>query len=118
VRRVVLGAVLAGVLVPGFGGNGLAQTAGEATYKANCQMCHGETGAADTPAGKAMGAKSFQSPELAKMTDAAMMSSVKNGNGRMPAFKEKLTDDEIKDVITYIRELQKKTGGDTAAGGK
>ena len=31
------------------GSLGFAQSAGEATYKAKCQMCHGVNGAADTP---------------------------------------------------------------------
>ena len=36
---------------------GFAQSTGEATYKAKCQMCHGEKGLADSGAGKAMKVK-------------------------------------------------------------
>jgi mono/diheme cytochrome c family protein len=84
------------------------QSGGEATYKAKCQMCHGATGAADTPAGKAMKVKPFKDPEVAKLSDAAMIGITKNGQGKMPAYKDKLTDAQIKDVVSYIRVLEKK----------
>ncbi|HZP05688.1 MAG TPA: cytochrome c [Terracidiphilus sp.] len=90
------------------GAAGFAQSGGEATYKAKCQMCHGATGAGDTPAGKAMKVKSFEDPEVAKMSAAALEGITKNGSGKMPAYKDKLTDAQIKDVITYIQGLEKK----------
>jgi mono/diheme cytochrome c family protein len=71
-------------------------------------MCHGATGAADTPAGKSLKAKPFGDPEVAKMSDAALINITKNGQGKMPAYKDKLTDAQIKDVVTYVRGLQKK----------
>ncbi len=86
----------------------LAQSGGEATYKAKCQMCHGATGAGDTPAGKSMKVKSFKDPEIAKMSDAAMINITKNGQGKMPAYKDKLTDAQIKQVVVYIRSITKK----------
>lgn len=87
---------------------GAAQSGGEATYKAKCQMCHGATGAGDTPAGKSMKVKSFSDPEVAKMSDAALIGITKNGSGKMPAYKDKLTDAQIKEVVAYIRTLEKK----------
>lgn len=85
-----------------------AQHAGEATYKAKCQMCHGATGAGDTPAGKAMKAQPLGSPEIVKKTDAELIAATTNGKGKMPAYKGKLTDAQIKEVVAYIRVLQKK----------
>ncbi len=49
-------AVLA-VVVSLAGAVGFAQSSGEATYKAKCQMCHGVAGAADTPTAKMMKVK-------------------------------------------------------------
>ena len=86
----------------------MAQAPGASTYAAKCQMCHGATGAGDTPAGKAMGALPFQSPAVVKETDAELIAVTKSGKGKMPAYAGKLPDDQIKDVITYIRTLQKK----------
>ena len=85
-----------------------AQAGGEATYKAKCQMCHGATGAGDTPAGKSMKVKSFKDPEVAKMSAAALMEIVKNGSGKMPSYKDKLTDAQIKDVVAYTLAIEKK----------
>jgi mono/diheme cytochrome c family protein len=81
--------------------------AGADTYKAKCMMCHGADGSGSTPAGKAMGAIPFSSPALVKASDADLIAATKNGKGKMPAYSGKLTDPQIKDVVAYIRTLQK-----------
>lgn len=86
----------------------LAQGAGEATYTAKCKMCHGATGLGDTPAGKAMKAIPFTDPTLVHKSDADLIAATKNGKGKMPAYAGKLSDGEIKEVVAYIRTLQKK----------
>lgn len=78
-----------------------------ANYTAKCQMCHGATGGADTPAGKAMGTKSFKLPEVMKESDAELTGIIKSGKGKMPAFTGKLKDAEITALVVYIRTLQK-----------
>jgi len=83
-----------------------AQSSGGATYKAKCQMCHGATGAADTPTAKMLKVKALADPEMKKLTAEAMIASVKNGKGKMPSYKDKLTDAQIKDVVTYYRGLK------------
>jgi mono/diheme cytochrome c family protein len=79
-----------------------------AVYKAKCAMCHGPDGKGDTPTGKAMKVASLVSDEVQKKTDAQLIDSTTNGKNKMPAFKGKLTDDQIKDLIKYIRGLAKK----------
>ena len=86
----------------------LAQGSGEDTYKAKCQMCHAADGTGNTPAGKAMKALPFHSPDILKEPDAALTAAIKNGKGKMPAFAGKLTDAQITDVVAYIHTLQKK----------
>jgi cytochrome c6 len=86
----------------------LAQSRGETTYNAQCQLCHGATGAADTPTGKALQAKSMSDPQVEKASDTALIAFVKNGSVKMPPFKDRLTDGQIKDVIDYIRILEKR----------
>jgi mono/diheme cytochrome c family protein len=80
---------------------------GEADYKSKCAMCHGADGLAESPAGKAMKTPSFKSPEMVKASDKELIDETKNGKGKMPAYKDKLTDAQIKDVVAYIRTLQK-----------
>jgi cytochrome c6 len=81
---------------------------GAATYQSKCQMCHAADGSGTTPAGKAMKAIPFNSPDLIKASDAQLFASTKNGKGKMPAFGAKLSEAEIKETIAYIRTLQKK----------
>lgn len=86
-----------------------AQNSAADTYKAKCQMCHAADGSANTPAGKAMKALPFNSPELIAKSDADLIAVVKNGKGKMPAFAGKLTDAQVKSLVTYIRAtFQKK----------
>jgi mono/diheme cytochrome c family protein len=86
----------------------LAQSSGADTYKTKCQMCHAADGSGNTPAGKAMKAVPFNSPDILKEPDATLTATIKNGKGKMPAFAAKLTDAQITDVVAYIHTLQKK----------
>jgi len=43
-----------------------------------------------------------------KLTDAELTAAITNGKGSMPAYKDKLSADQIKGTVDYIRELAKK----------
>lgn len=77
---------------------------GEAIYKANCQSCHGSTGTPNPGIAKAMGVKT--ATEYNKVAEKEQIASVKNGKGKMKAFSGKLSDAQIKDVVTYFRTLK------------
>jgi cytochrome c553 len=83
-----------------------AQSAAD-LYKTKCQMCHAADGSGNTPAGKSLKAPAFSSPEIMKATDADLIAATENGKGKMPAYKGKLTDGQIKDLIAYVRTLEK-----------
>ena len=85
-----------------------AQAEGEKVYKAKCVSCHGADGAGATPVGKATKARDFCSDEVKKETDEEWTAIVVKGKNKMPAYDEKLTDAEIKDVVAYVRSLCKK----------
>lgn len=78
-----------------------------ALYKSKCSVCHGADGAGDTTMGKKLGVKDFRSPEVSKLTDAELFDITKNGKNKMPSYDKKLTDDQIKDLVKYIRSLGK-----------
>ena len=80
---------------------------GADTYKAKCQMCHGATGLADSPAGKSMKVKPITDPDVKKLTEAEMVTATKNGMGKMQPFKDKLSETQIKDAVTYFRTFLK-----------
>lgn len=77
------------------------------TYKAKCASCHGADGKGQTAMGKAMGLKDLGSADVQGMSDADLAAVIANGKGKMPAYKGKLTDAEIGDMVKYIRTLKK-----------
>jgi cytochrome c6 len=85
----------------------------KALWDANCAQCHGKSGNADTKMGKTLSAKDLTDPKVqAAFTDAKATQSIKEGvkeNGKttMKAFGGKLTDDEIKALVAYVRTLKK-----------
>jgi mono/diheme cytochrome c family protein len=85
----------------------------KANWDANCAQCHGPDGRADTKMGKKLNAKDLTDPKVqAAFTDAKATQSIKEGvkeNGKttMKAFGGKLTDDEIKALVAYVRTLKK-----------
>jgi cytochrome c6 len=89
------------------GASSFAQSSAEATYKAKCQMCHGASGMADSPAGKSMKVSPVTDPAVKNMSEAKMVEAVHNGMGKMQPYKDKLSDAEIKDVVAYFRTFLK-----------
>ena len=88
-------------------GTAFAADAG-AIYTERCQKCHGADGKGDTPAGKKFEARDFHSPEVQKETDTELIKITSEGQKKMPAFKDKLSEDEIKAMVAYVRQLGKK----------
>ena len=80
---------------------------GGADFKAKCAMCHGPDGKGDTVMGKKFGLKDLGSAEVQKMSDADLTSTITNGKDKMPAYKGKLTDAQISDLVKYVRTLKK-----------
>jgi mono/diheme cytochrome c family protein len=98
--------VLLGALV--VAGPAFAQGSGADTYKASkCAMCHGADGLAATSMAKSMKVVSFKDPTMIKATDAQFIAATANGKGTMKGYAGKLTDAQIKDVVSFIRTLQK-----------
>jgi len=95
------------LLAISFTGSAFAQIPGADTFKAKCAMCHGADGLATTPTAKNFKVVSFKDASQVKLTDAQLTAATTSGKGKMPTYKDKLTDAQIKDVIGYIRTLQK-----------
>ena len=85
----------------------------KANWTNNCAQCHGATGKGDTKMGKMLNAMDLTDPKKqASFTDAQAATAIKDGikqNGKttMKAFGGKLTDDEIKALVAYVRTLKK-----------
>ena len=101
-RLVLLIAIVAMVFAP------LAAFAadGAAVYKAKCGSCHGPDGKGETSIGKAMKLRSLAAADVQKTSDADLTKVISDGKGKMPAYKGKLTADEIKALVAFIRTLK------------
>jgi mono/diheme cytochrome c family protein len=54
-----------------------------------------------------MKVKPASDPDVKKMSEAEMITAVENGQGKMQAFKGKLTDAQIKASVEYFRTFAK-----------
>jgi mono/diheme cytochrome c family protein len=85
----------------------------KANWDMNCAQCHGKDGRADTKMGKQVGAKDLTDPKVqASFTNAQATAAIKDGvktGGRttMKAFGGKLSDDDIKALVAYVRTMKK-----------
>jgi cbb3-type cytochrome c oxidase subunit III len=82
---------------------------GAALYGAKCSTCHGKDGSG-IPNWRSKGQPDFTDAKWQKSrTDAQIADVTKNGKGKfMPAFKAKLSDEEITAVVAKIRSFAKK----------
>jgi mono/diheme cytochrome c family protein len=83
---------------------------GAAVYKSKCAVCHDADGSGSGAMGKQLGAPDLRSDVVQKKNDAQLTDEISSGVGqKMPSYKGKLTDDQIKGLVGYIRTLAKKT---------
>ena len=70
-----------------------------ALYAARCQACHGKDGKG-TAVGQKMGA-----PDLTtlKAPEADLVASITNGKGKMSAYKEKVSAEEIQALAKFVK---------------
>lgn len=109
------GAVCVGIalVVAGLGKVGTtvkaapADDAGKTTFEDNCSVCHDEDGSGNTPIGMSLMIPDLRSDDVQKLSDQALIDIVTNGKDPMPSFKDKLSADEIKGVVGYVRVLGK-----------
>ena len=81
---------------------------GRAVYAANCGRCHGADGAGHTRMGEIVEPPDLTDPDLQRArSNARMNASVANGRGQMPAFKKKLTRQDIAAAVAYVRTLRR-----------
>jgi len=78
--------------------------------KSKCISCHGEDGRGDTDKGRKLKAPDFTSAKWSEETTDkeirdTIRKGVKNKKGKvlMPAFKTKLTPEQIEELAAYVR---------------
>lgn len=78
-----------------------------------CSRCHAADGSGNTKAGKKLKVDDYRSAETqAKYTDEEMAKAIaegvkKDGKVRMEGYKSQLSEQDIKDLVAYIRAMKK-----------
>ena len=74
-------------------------------YRSNCVICHGAEAQ-----GKNIGERvtpSMRDGDVLTKSDEYIYNQISNGGNGMPPFKYQMTDKEIKNMVKFIRDLQK-----------
>jgi cytochrome c6 len=80
---------------------------GPGLYASKCVICHGKNGAG-TAALRAKGQPDLSAPEWQKThSDDQIAARIREGKGKMPGFKNKLSDDDINSLVRQVRTLRK-----------
>jgi mono/diheme cytochrome c family protein len=87
---------------------------GHSIFEAHCTVCHGPLGKGDGPGARVVGQKILDFTDATAMravSDRFLFDIIKKGSSQfgrsnaMPAWGMKLTDEEIRAVVAYIRSL-------------
>jgi mono/diheme cytochrome c family protein len=85
-------------------------SAGKELYAAKCTICHKDTGKGGkvTVEGKNLKPADLTSDKMKARSDDKLVAGISEGapDDGMPAFEDKLTKDQIKSIVKYVRTLQ------------
>lgn len=107
--KVLLGATIMFSLFLGTARPAVGQDVTQGLYKSKCQICHGPD-ATGSAVGKKLGVKDFQSPEVQKQPESELLDIAKKGKGKMPSYDAKLTNNQLTELIKFMRGLAKEGG--------
>jgi len=83
-----------------------------AAYKSKCASCHAKDGTGNPAMAKMFkttpAALNLVDADTLALKDGDLAKTVETGKGKMPAFKGKLKDVSVADLLAYIRSLAPK----------
>lgn len=82
---------------------------GQAMYNKYCAACHGKTGLGDGVKSRVLREFSgdLSSPVYQNETDGEQFYKTKFGRGEMPRYEGRCTDEEIWNMVNYMRTFKK-----------
>jgi mono/diheme cytochrome c family protein len=120
VLRTCIGLALACILVTALHGQpssssanlSAAEKSGRKIFQTRCAMCHvGQDPATElTAASPAAPRQTTFGPLLSTAqaaNDAALREKIKNGGPRMPGYKHALTDEQVEQVIAFMKTVER-----------
>jgi mono/diheme cytochrome c family protein len=109
-HRNRINVVLAGIVLVFGGGQSVCAADGATLFAKLCASCHGKDGKAQTPIARKLGVKDLTQSKLTGTEIEKQIVEGKRdeqGKEKMPAFKGKITDVEIKSLVTVVQEFRK-----------
>jgi len=111
--KLSLKTIIAGGALAAIAALAIAAPAAD-NWENHCAKCHGADGKGQTKAGKKLNVKDytdakvqseFSDAEIVKVTTSGI--SDKAGKEKMKAYKDELSEAEIKEMVGYIRKFKK-----------
>lgn len=81
---------------------------GKALFEKNCMSCHGTPGKANFNAALVPSPGDPASEKFQSNKDGMLLYKIKEGKGLMPSFKNTLSNDDIWNIIAYLRTFNDK----------
>ena len=83
--------------------------AGQVLFSKTCAACHGKTGLGDGVKVKSLKTtmNDFSKAEFQNQTDGEHFYKTKTGRGDMPKYEGKLSDDDIWNLVNFMRTFKK-----------
>lgn len=102
-RTAAFAAAVAIFSLLGTGGTAFAAdpNKGRQIYMKHCQNCHGISGKAQIP-----GVPDFSRGEGLFRPDIELVRQIRTGRGMMPAYEGLFTEEELLDVVAFLRTLR------------
>ncbi len=97
---------MAATLVNPVAADDVSVKRGSSLYAMNCIACHGATGRGDGPVSATLDPKPADLVVMAPMHPGGdFFWKIENGRGVMPAWKDTLDENQIWDLVNYIKSL-------------
>ncbi len=83
--------------------------AGKTLFDKNCASCHGKAGLGDGVKARALKTfpGDFSKADFQGQTDGEHFYKTKTGRGEMPKYEGKMSDDDIWNLVNYMRTFKK-----------
>ena len=76
----------------------------KALFKQKCVKCHGANGRGETTEGQITGAQNFTDSKWQnRVEEQRLINSITYGRGQMPSFEKRLSKEQIKLLVLYVR---------------
>jgi len=78
------------------------------TFDDKCASCHGKDGRAKSLHAKHVHARNLTDAAWQNdVSDERLFNSISNGRNKMPAFKKKLSEAQIDELVAYVRRFRR-----------